>query len=173
MYGQHYCQAFNSINSKVSQKGRNFVTATRLCLQNGLKRWAAANPQGTCKQLTDFAFASHPACYTQRATSICFLSPEEQFTVAKVVQVQDLFTVRTGVQMAQTGAICLRQGANFLRREAVGAVRDTVQGAVNGVRQTAVNTVNGAVNGARQSALNLLSGVVSRNIPQIGRRRRN
>ena len=75
--------------------------------------------------------------------------------------------------MAQTGAICLRQGANFLRREAVGAVRNTVQGAVNGVRQTAVNTVNGAVNGARQSALNLLSGVVSRNIPQIGRRRRN
>ena len=142
-YGLHYCEAFRSLETRgASSAQRRFVSQTRRCLQNSLKSWAQRNPRGTCAALTDFAFRSHPACYTQRGSSICFLSTAEKARVATVVEVNDLFTSRTAVQMASTGAICARQIGNNVVQNG----RNAAGKAVDSVRDAAGNLVRGALN---------------------------
>ena len=47
------------------------------CLQKALVSTAASEEQVVCDDVTDYAFGTHPGCYTQRGRSICFLPPSD------------------------------------------------------------------------------------------------
>jgi hypothetical protein len=70
-YGLKYCQRFSSVS--LNDAGRRWTSATKLCLQQRLSEFLRSNPRPSCRALSDFAFSSHPACYTQPGASVCDL----------------------------------------------------------------------------------------------------
>jgi hypothetical protein len=63
-------------------------------------------PTASCARLTNYAFASHPSCYTNHDSSICMLNVRDQTRVGAIVERRDLFSSRTVVQMRQVATIC-------------------------------------------------------------------
>ena len=114
-FGERYCTAFR--NAALSDEGTAWATGVMGCLQRALvPRVAQAGSFATkpetaalCTSVLEDAFASHPACYTDPAHSICFLPPGDLATVLSVIGAQELFTKRTSAQIAQTIGICLGQ----------------------------------------------------------------
>ncbi len=114
-FGERYCTAFRS--SSLSDKGMTWATGVMGCLQEKLiARVAQAGafadkPESApvCAAILEEAFASHPACYTDPAHSICFLPPSDLRKVLGVIGAQEIFTMRTSTQIAQTVGICLGQ----------------------------------------------------------------
>jgi len=62
-----------------------------------------------CAEVFDTAFASHPACYTAKDSSICFLPPGDIVTVLDTIGLREILTRRTSSQMLTTAGICVGQ----------------------------------------------------------------
>jgi hypothetical protein len=62
----------------------------------------------TCSAITDFAFDSHPRCYTE-GPSICFLPISDITNVFGTIDGQDLLSLRSAKQMATVAATCVEQ----------------------------------------------------------------
>lgn len=121
-FGERYCTAFRS--SSLSEKGTAWATGVMGCLQKKLVARVAqagafsdrAASAPVCAAVLDEAFASHPACYTEPAHSICFLPPSDLRKVFGVIGAQEVFTKRTSTQIAQTVGICLGQVTHAIAR---------------------------------------------------------
>ena len=110
-YGAKYCERFGRMcNDQLnSPNARAWVAGTMRCLQESL----AANPgvQNDCDTLDDFAFDSHPYCYTKGAyeragVGFCDLSTAEVITIAGCVDTKDQLALRAVKQMIATARIC-------------------------------------------------------------------
>ena len=114
-FGEKYCTAFRAAN--LSPAGKKWVGRTMACLQRALvpeirkaEAFASAPAsEARCKEVFDTAFASHPACYTGKESSICFLPPGDIFTVLDTIGVREILTRRTSSQMLVTAGICVGQ----------------------------------------------------------------
>lgn len=121
-FGERYCTAFRS--SSLSEKGTAWATGVMGCLQKKLvARVAQAGAFATkaesapvCSAILEEAFATHPACYTDPAHSICFLPPSDLRKVLGVIGAQEIFTKRTSTQISQTVGICLGQVTHAIAR---------------------------------------------------------
>lgn len=106
-YGEKYCNAFAN-NPGFSVAGVTWVNSTMLCLQ---KHLASLSTKGlasmTCDALTDDAFASHPACYTQPGASICDLGPSDALQVLRTISATDLLSSRAIKQEASVVHTCV------------------------------------------------------------------
>jgi hypothetical protein len=112
-FGEKYCTGFK--NASFSPKGDAWMVSVMYCLQKALVPYTmAAHASTSCADLQDFAFNSHPACYTKPGNSICFLPPSDVLTVLDVVGLNELFSARTLKQMAGVVKTCSRQLANEL-----------------------------------------------------------
>jgi hypothetical protein len=88
-YGLKYCQIFGAMrfgpSSPPFQSATRWRDQTMVCLQSSLQRFLQRNPRPTCQVLTNFAFNSHPGCYTGGA-SICRLSPQNIYKIGTAVE---------------------------------------------------------------------------------------
>ena len=121
-FGERYCTAFRS--ASLSEKGTAWATGVMGCLQKKLvARVAQAGAFATkpesatvCSAIQEEAFASHPACYTDPAHSICFLPPSDLRKILGVIGAQEIFTKRTSTQIAQTVGVCIGQVTHAIAR---------------------------------------------------------
>eukprot|EP00824_Muranothrix_gubernata_P015829 TRINITY_DN33082_c0_g1_i1.p2 TRINITY_DN33082_c0_g1~~TRINITY_DN33082_c0_g1_i1.p2 ORF type:complete len:214 (+),score=39.63 TRINITY_DN33082_c0_g1_i1:23-643(+) len=110
-YGLVYCRRFKERAEALDEKGRTWVNATMLCLQNALVPFLRSQ-HAPCDDILDAAFDSHPICYTQPDpsrpdVSICYLfSPWDIWNILTTVKVADLFRPRSIKQIAQVVKIC-------------------------------------------------------------------
>jgi hypothetical protein len=106
-YGERYCDAFAN-DTGFSPAGSAWMESTMICLQRHLAAMSAdAVASMSCTTLTDDAFASHPACYTQPGASICDLAPSDVFVVLHTISASDLFSTRALKQEASVARTCL------------------------------------------------------------------
>lgn len=114
-FGEKYCTAFRA--AKLSTAGRRWVGRVMGCLQRALVAdvvaqgsFATTNAPATkCQEVFGRAFDSHPACYTAKEGSICFLPPSDLAAVLKTIGLRELLTPRTGGQMVTTVGLCIGQ----------------------------------------------------------------
>jgi len=120
-YGLKYCSRFGS-SSRGSDYNR-WRDATLKCLQDQLKPYLQSNPSASCADLTEYAFDSHPKCYTTEGASICNLGFRDQFFVATTVSPSDLLSIRSAKQMAEVLKICAEGVAEDVVDVATGPAR--------------------------------------------------
>lgn len=114
-YGEKYCYRFLAIEKKLSSEGKLFNQLTRNCLQKKLiplldiQAFQKILPQAPrCEDILDFAFDSHPECYTEHDHSICFLNPITDLPIIlKQFKAKDMMTKKSFIQMAQVTSACL------------------------------------------------------------------
>jgi hypothetical protein len=117
-FGERYCYAFK--NANFSAKGEAWRDNVMECLQKELVPQLSASPTLACTALTDFAFASHPACYTEPGHSICYLPPRDLASVFATIGLGEALKLRTLDQMRRVVGTCIGQLGHriFLGRDA-------------------------------------------------------
>jgi hypothetical protein len=85
-YGLKYCQAYTDNLSKFSTKGKTWISAVRLCLQEALLKDADCNAD--CKKVQDDAFASHEHCYVDNG--VCDLPLDDWIAIFETVGIETL-----------------------------------------------------------------------------------
>ena len=82
-YGFKYCQLFASANSsQLSPAGLLWRNETLLCLQRALVP-LLSNATVTCAEILDFAYQTHPICYTE--SGLCKLSLKDLEAIREIV----------------------------------------------------------------------------------------
>ena len=87
---------------------------TLMCLQEIVVPWADHEKTGTCKELNDYAFASHVKCYTGQRPDVCDLPISDWFQIAKVVGIKEMLEPETIKFELEVAAKCLGQWLKFL-----------------------------------------------------------
>ena len=79
-FGHRYCEAFIAAKRDFSAFGQAWLENVRACLQKALLDRITAPPSRnvtgagrfqTCRELSDFAFETHPLCYASPVASAC------------------------------------------------------------------------------------------------------
>lgn len=111
-YGNKYCNKFtNACSSDLSSESASkWILGTKMCLQKELNNQYVLS--ASCDGLYDFAFDTHPFCYTSGAVenggvSFCLLSLDEWFTIATCVENKDLLSDKSLKQVKEVASICL------------------------------------------------------------------
>ena len=117
-YGVNYCEKlsaleFNPARGGIKEKvfpadGNQWRDNVRSCLQVEMENYFAnAGSSASCEELHDFAFDSHPRCYTElQPTSFCELPPEDVLKVGFTISPNDLLTQSSLRQIIDTALIC-------------------------------------------------------------------
>jgi hypothetical protein len=111
-YGEKYCSRFD-VDDTFSPQGIAWRDAVLHCLQLALVPELPKADAMTCDDLTDFAFDSHPRCYTE-GPSICFLPVSDVTNILGTIDGKDLLSLRSAKQMATVAATCVEQIAGAL-----------------------------------------------------------
>src|SRR5262249_28672001 len=112
-YGEKYCTAFKNLGS-LSPRGVAWRDSVMHCLQEALVPYAVPASGATCGEIIDVAFASHPRCYTQPESSICFLPPSDVLTILGTIGGSELLTARSRTQILATIGTCIGQIGRWL-----------------------------------------------------------
>ena len=111
-YGEKYCSRYD-VDATFSPAGVVWRDAVLHCLQEALVPLLPKASTMTCDAITDFAFDSHPRCYTE-GPSICFLPPSDVLNVVSVIDGKDLLSLRSAKQMASVAGTCVDQLAGAI-----------------------------------------------------------
>ncbi len=109
-YGERYCKKFLSLNtpnnSSLSPSGVRWRNSTLKCLQIELDLGVSNNSFSSCNELTDYAFDSHPGCYTLASANICDLPISDWTTITSVPNFKDIASVKSLKQIGIVLASC-------------------------------------------------------------------
>ena len=109
-HGEKYCMKFLALsttdNPSLSLKGILWRNSTLKCLQSELDIGVANKLFSNCEQLNDYAFDSHPSCYTLKSASICELPLNDWKTIASVPSIHDYVSVKSAKQMISIITSC-------------------------------------------------------------------
>jgi hypothetical protein len=151
-YGLKYCRRFSSLTSKdLTPAGLKWRDATMRCLQNKLAPLLSGNLSSDA--ITNFAFNSHPGwylsltfyffsshlcvafllgCYTNNGSVTICDEPRNFASVMTIVDPADLFSARSGKQVAQVGLTCgkeyLKHAANWAKNPSLPSAADVARG---------------------------------------------
>lgn len=79
-FGAHYCRKYQAQEHKYTERGKEFLHATRLCLQDELEReYIRAGELPKCSKIKKFASETHKYCYTEN--KFCNLSVSDQLHI--------------------------------------------------------------------------------------------
>ncbi len=108
-YGAKYCSKFKTVPFE-SQYAKDWIASTAKCLQDALvptiKDIIFRRKTYTCEQVINFAFNSHPRCYTQQNHSVCKLPWKDFVRVPQVVDAKDYMSVRALKQTVSVLKTC-------------------------------------------------------------------
>lgn len=107
-YGGKYCRRFSE-ETRFSPEGAIWRNNTRLCLQKSLASLMENQsiPTISCERIMDFAFDSHPDCYTRPASSICRLSFSDVYLIFNLIENYDKISPRGLKQIRSITHKCL------------------------------------------------------------------
>ncbi|NRA67388.1 MAG: hypothetical protein HRU19_23090 [Pseudobacteriovorax sp.] len=108
-YGERYCERFSS-RTDFSLKGSEWRDATLVCLQKSLVETSQNLRLGidiSCETITDTAFDSHPACYTQVGKSVCDLGLSDLSVIYDVIDAGDVLSLRGLRQAVAVADTCI------------------------------------------------------------------
>jgi hypothetical protein len=106
-YGKRYCHRFLREN-RFSAQGEIWRNATLICLQRELAFRDWDSDPLTCREIKDFAFDSHPVCYTQPGVSVCELDVPDLKLILNTIDGPDFLSLRGLKQMKAVARICLK-----------------------------------------------------------------
>jgi len=141
-YGYHFCSLYGQNLNSFSQYGQQWIAAVRLCLQQALVPELTLAPPPSCKQLQDYAFATHTDCYTQPqpGVSVCLLSITDKaevfWTIKGAFLPPTLFA--TLGQMGQAFAACGPVVYNAVKLE----IQNVASSAATSVANSIENSIN-------------------------------
>ena len=126
-YGQAYCEKFTQLafwpplnpwqGWIFPADGDRWRDGVRLCLQEQLQGYFAQGGRRDCRSLREFAFASHPRCYTGGEDSFCALTPQNVAQVGLTIAPTDFFAIETQQRVRQTASLCVDQLDGRIQRE--------------------------------------------------------
>jgi len=125
-YGQYYCEKFAKHVAEFSPQGQKWMYDVMTCLQMKLVPVVKKTMKLTCKELKDYAYDTHPECYTSKANSICNLPPKDWSVLISILEFKTLIEIKTIVQMFDVASTC---GETYVDA-VVKAVRDLLTKAV-------------------------------------------
>lgn len=109
-YGERYCNKFLSLNTPnnliLSLAGVKWRNSTLKCLQIELDLGVANHSFNSCDELTNYAFDSHPGCYTLASANICDLPIADWRVITSVPNFKDMTSVRSMKQIGIVLASC-------------------------------------------------------------------
>ena len=110
-YGGKYCKRFQSLDTPKAHKGIQLSNQgivwrdrTLRCLQDDLI--IGMEVAKSCSAINEIGFNSHSSCYTLPGSSICDLSAEDLFSIARVVDGIEYFTYNALKQMTEVASTC-------------------------------------------------------------------
>jgi hypothetical protein len=107
-FGERYCNKFKA--AQLSPTGTAWASSVMLCLERSLVPYTTPEKKSaSCEQISQAAFDSHAACYTQPEASICFLPPPDVMTVFDTISADELLAPRTLPQIEAVSATCVGQ----------------------------------------------------------------
>jgi hypothetical protein len=125
-YGVNYCEKLSALEFHPARTSLGALTfpgdgnvwrdEVRTCLQEEMEDYFAKTNEVTCEGLREFAFNSHPNCYTQ-SPSFCELTVESILKVGLTIAPKDLLTSESLSQVATTAMICKEQISERLKSE--------------------------------------------------------
>lgn len=125
-YGVNYCEKLSALEFHPARTALGALTfpgdgnlwrdEVRTCLQEEMDDYFATTKEASCEGLREFAFYSHPKCYTQ-ATSFCELTVDSILKVGFTISPKDLLTSESLSQVATTAMICKQQISGRLQTE--------------------------------------------------------
>ncbi|KAL3854897.1 hypothetical protein ACJMK2_014133 [Sinanodonta woodiana] len=71
-YAEKYCTLFTKNSPFFSNKGKEWINATRKCLQAALVPLFRQHMTLTCKEIKTIAFESHAECYVRPSPTVSF-----------------------------------------------------------------------------------------------------
>ncbi|CAG8435069.1 6592_t:CDS:2 [Scutellospora calospora] len=86
--GLKYCEKFTENMHLFSSSGKDWVTKTKLCLQESLVQ-IYENDSSTCSEIKQNALDSHADCYV--TSGICIIPPSDWVSLLKTIDFKDLF----------------------------------------------------------------------------------
>jgi hypothetical protein len=98
-FGNRYCMRYTEKIKNFSRDGKIWVGEVRRCL---IKEMNGYNPNLTCSQLKDAAFASHLPCYLE--TGFCSLSVKDKAAIMETI-----WPTLENVQVWTSGMSVLKQ----------------------------------------------------------------
>eukprot|EP01130_Rhizamoeba_saxonica_P019123 TRINITY_DN9807_c0_g1_i1.p1 TRINITY_DN9807_c0_g1~~TRINITY_DN9807_c0_g1_i1.p1 ORF type:complete len:181 (+),score=24.61 TRINITY_DN9807_c0_g1_i1:48-590(+) len=110
-YGYYYCQKFET--QKFTPQGEVWVKTTASCLQQKLVPLVQDDAGWNCSSLTDYAFDTHPVCYTTPGASVCNLPISDVLKVLRVLKLKDIFDKRALKQMERVMEKCVMGRPDF------------------------------------------------------------
>ncbi|KAF0413258.1 hypothetical protein F8M41_007779 [Gigaspora margarita] len=87
-FGLKYCEKFSENAHLFSSSGKEWVSKTKLCLQDSLVQ-VYENDSSTCSEIKDKALSSHANCYV--SSGICLLPPSDWLALFETIDFRDLF----------------------------------------------------------------------------------
>jgi hypothetical protein len=109
-FGEKYCERFKS--ATFSESGAAWADAVMFCLELAIVPYGLPDSKSaSCDEITRVAFDSHPACYTAKPDSICFLPPPDVLAVFDTIGADEVFAARTREQIQAVIATCTVQVA--------------------------------------------------------------
>ena len=88
-YAKHFCEKYGNNFDNFSPKGKEWVKATRKCLQTALVPTLMQRNTPSCKNIKSTAFKSHVPCYARpsiEAPTYCELSYNDVWTIFKTIK---------------------------------------------------------------------------------------
>lgn len=113
-YGLRYCDKLHKNDFLYSPKGKEWISATALCLQEALLDQITNgkfNDTTTCTEIQNFAVSTHVSCYTNSNKSICEIPVTDWATT--VINIKDTLTdPKIWEAMINVAGIC---GENYAK----------------------------------------------------------
>ncbi|ORY09022.1 hypothetical protein BCR34DRAFT_603170 [Clohesyomyces aquaticus] len=106
-YGLKYCNKFTAARKDLSSSGQAWITKTMLCLQRALVPYATGEKGGSCPNVKEFAFGTHPGCYV--SSGVCALPPKDWEVIISTVSLKELFGSIDALKATlETGKDCVK-----------------------------------------------------------------
>ena len=98
-----------------TEYGKLWNDSAMQCLQNKLVDYLekASIYTPSCMELDQFAFDSHPSCYTQGKYSFCKLKAKDFYNILKVIRVKDIISKKGIKQVLKTAKMCIKKKFKF------------------------------------------------------------
>jgi hypothetical protein len=125
-YGQYYCEKFAKHEAEFSPQGQKWMYDVMQCLQMKLVPVVNKTMKLNCKELKDYAYDTHPVCYTSKVDSICNLPPKDWRVLVSIIEFKTLVDIDTIVQMFDVASTCGETYVDAVMK----AIRDLLMKAV-------------------------------------------
>ncbi|KAJ3325670.1 CCR4-NOT regulatory complex component [Boothiomyces sp. JEL0866] len=123
-YGHRFCQAFKDGESQYTPKGQEWLKSVMMCLQQQLVPLVQGDMSfQSCDAMRQYAYGTHPYCYTLPGETICEISPLDWARLLVTIR-SELLDPATYKQAAAVAVSCGEDYARLVAKAGEGLLDD-------------------------------------------------